>query len=90
MMCVKKNMGDLNMVVVVYISDVIWVFYFLNSVFVCNYLRNMLLIFWYNEGCMKRMCCFCYYFFIINIICMCYVFDSVIYNGVVDYIFELL
>lgn len=41
MMCVKKNnMGDLNMVVVVYISDVIWVFYFLNSVFVCNYLRK--------------------------------------------------
>lgn len=86
----KENTGDLNMAVVVYTSDVTWVFYSLNSAPACNYLRNMLLILRYNEGCMKRMCRFCHYFFTINTTCKCHVLDSVTYNGVVDYISELL
>lgn len=81
-------MADLNMAVVVYTSDVTWVFYSLNSAPACNHLRNMLLILRYNE-CMKRMCRFCHYFFTINTTCKCHVLDSMIY-GVVIYISELL
>lgn len=51
-------------------------------------MSNMLLILRYNEGCMKRMCRFCHYFFTINTTCV--MFSIVWHMDVVDYISELL